>query len=88
MSKRLKLFFAIAVPILLSAIGTDALATSVKYNYDLLGRVATAYYDNGTCVAYTYDANGNRTTQTNTASGAPVTPTWGTGVWGCFQWTP
>jgi YD repeat-containing protein len=61
---------------------------SAVYTYDLLGRVTTAKYDNGVCVAYSYDANGNRTSQTNTASGAPGTPTWGTGTWGCFNWTP
>lgn len=61
---------------------------SVSYTYDLAGRVTTAVYDNGTCVAYAYDAAGNRTSQINTVSGAPVTPTWGTGTWGCFAWTP
>jgi YD repeat-containing protein len=61
---------------------------SVTYSYDPVGRVATALYDNGTCVAYTYDANGNRTSQTNTASGGGAqTPTWGTGTWRCFLWT-
>lgn len=60
---------------------------SVLYTYDQLGRVTTALYDNGTCIAYSYDANGNRLSQTNTASGSPESPTWGSGVWGCFIWT-
>jgi YD repeat-containing protein len=60
---------------------------SAQYTYDQLGRVATALYDNGTCIAYTYDANGNRTAQTFTTSGTPASPVWGSGVWGCFPWT-
>ena len=62
--------------------------SSVSHTYDSPGHLTTALYDNGVCVAYGYDANGNRTSQTNTAGGAPVTPKWGSGVWGCFQWTP
>ncbi len=65
--------------------GTNA---SAVYTYDQLGRLSTALYDNGLCVAYLYDASGNRTSQTNTLGGLPVTPTWGAGVWGCFSWTP
>ena len=61
---------------------------SVVYTYDPLGRVTTGLYDNGLCIAYAYDANGNRTAQTNTISSAPESPTWGSGVWGCFSWTP
>ncbi len=61
---------------------------SVSYTYDQLGRLTTGLYDNGLCIAYSYDANGNRTAQTNTISSAPEQPTWGTGVWGCFTWTP
>ena len=59
---------------------------SVAYTYDALGRVTTSSYDTGVCVIYTYDANGNRLSQTvdvNTGNA----PTWGTGIWGCFQWT-
>lgn len=40
------------------------------------------------CIVYTYDANGNRQSQTITVSGGGMTPTWGTGTWGCFKWTP
>lgn len=61
---------------------------SAYYGYDALGRVDTALYDNGACVAYTYDAGGNRTSRTNTVSGAPESPIWGAGFWGCFTWTP
>jgi len=72
----------LAVLIPLGAVG------SVIYTYDPLGRVTTGLYDNGLCIAYAYDANGNRTTQTNTIASAPESATWGSGVWGCFSWTP
>ena len=74
-------------PFLLAAPSYAATA-SVTYTYDLVGRVATSLYDNGVCVVYSYDPVGNRTAQTNTLSGSPVTPVWGTGTWGCFKWTP
>lgn len=62
--------------------------SSSDFTYDPVGRVTTALYDNGLCVAYGYDANGNRTSQTNTISPAPELHTWGSGVLGCFKWTP
>ena len=59
---------------------------SVAYTYDALGRVTTASYDTGVCVVYSYDANGNRLSETvNIGTGG--TPTWGSGVWGCFRWS-
>jgi YD repeat-containing protein len=54
---------------------------SVAYTYDPLGRVTTASYDTGVCVIYSYDANGNRTSQTVLVIGSSTT-----GVWGCFNW--
>jgi len=78
---------AIAAALLLGILVPTPTAASVSYTYDPAGRVTTAVYDNGTCVAYAYDAAGNRTSQINTVSGAPVTPAWGTGTWGCFVWT-
>jgi YD repeat-containing protein len=62
--------------------------SSSDFTYDLVGRVTTALYDNGSCIAYGYDANSNRAFQTNTIAGAPESPTWGSGVLGCFKWTP
>jgi YD repeat-containing protein len=61
------------------------LRASTSYTYDELGRLTTAVYDNGLCVAYAYDATGNRTSQSNAS--ASSAPTWGSGVWGCFLWT-
>jgi YD repeat-containing protein len=54
---------------------------SVSYTYDASGRVTTVSYDTGVCVIYTYDPNGNRTSETVTVSGAGAT-----GIWGCFGW--
>jgi YD repeat-containing protein len=64
---------------------------SVTYTYDTLGRVATATYDTGVIVIYSYDANGNRTQQvinvntgnlTWTMTATPCTSNcWGAGLW-------
>lgn len=89
MSRRLR--FRIRATVLgVAAMTIPGLAlASVDYGYDKVGRLTTAHYDNGTCVLYAYDANGNRTSQSITSSGAPSgTPTWGTGTFGCFSWTP
>jgi YD repeat-containing protein len=77
---------ALSLIVLLLLPNTAIAATS--FTYDPLGRVTTALYGNGTCIAYGYDANGNRTSQTNTVGGAPVTAAWGACTWGCFSWTP
>lgn len=85
---RPKWYLTIFLVMLAGAMPADGSTGTVQYTYDQLGRVTTALYGNGVCVIYTYDANGNRTAQTNTAASGPATPTWGTGVWGCFPWTP
>jgi YD repeat-containing protein len=54
---------------------------SVLYTYDALGRLITASYDTGVCIAYSYDANGNRLSEK-----ILVTSSSSTGVWGCFNW--
>lgn len=57
----------------------------IIYRYDVVGHIASALYDSGVCIAYTYDANGNRVTQITAVSASP--PTWGSIAWGCFRWT-
>ena len=64
---------------------------SVIYTYDALGRIASASYDTGVIIIYSYDAAGNRTQQvinvntgtlTWTASTTPCTSNcWGAGLW-------
>jgi hypothetical protein len=75
----------LAVVLVSLALASAAAAAGVVFSYDEVGRLGTAWYDNNMCVAYTYDANGNRTSQTNAT---PGTPAWGSGAWGCFNWTP
>lgn len=50
---------------------TVALAGTVRYEYDELGRLKTTVYLDGTEVSYTLDAAGNRT---NVATGVNTTP--------------
>lgn len=60
---------------------TDSFAAngSVVYTYDAVGRVVTASYDTGVIIIYSYDANGNRTSQVVNVNAS-------TGVWGAFNW--
>lgn len=77
--------------VVLYAIGVlipDRILASTTFSYDPLGRLTTAAYDNGACIAYSYDANGNRTSQINTTGGGPVSAVWGAGKWGCMRWAP
>ncbi|MEJ1968703.1 MAG: RHS repeat domain-containing protein [Rhizomicrobium sp.] len=65
---------------------------SVTYTYDALGRVTSVSYDTGVIILYTYDANGNRTTQVVNVNASKLTwtPTttpctsncWGAALWG------
>jgi len=57
------------------------------YEYDPLGRLTTALYDNGLCVVYSYDANGNRTSQTNYETPQVSPALWGAETWGSFVWS-
>jgi YD repeat-containing protein len=59
--------------------GASGASASVTYTYDSLGRLASAAYDNGTTVYYTYDENGNRLVQAVSTNSS-------TGTWGSFNW--
>lgn len=85
---RIRAVLTLSVIALLGILIPAGVDASDSFTYDQTGRLTTALYDNGACIAYAYDANGNRTSQGITISGAPVSPTWGTGTWGCFNWTP
>ena len=43
------------------ALAGSATAGTTTYKYDVLGRVTEVHYSDGSWVAYTYDATGNRT---------------------------
>lgn len=80
---------ALAVLVSLALSGASQGADSVTFGYDQVGRVTSAAYNNGLCVIYVYDANGNRTTQSYSMSSGPTSQNWGSGVWGCYlKWTP
>jgi len=78
-----RLTFAASALLLASWSGGAARAAngSVAYTYDALGRLITASYDTGVCIAYSYDPNGNRLSEKILV----VSPS-STGVWGCFNW--
>ncbi|MBV8594486.1 MAG: RHS repeat protein [Caulobacteraceae bacterium] len=78
--KRLILAAAVALGVCLAS---PALA-NVTYTYDSLGRLASAAYDNGVTILYSYDENGNRLTRViNTNSQTSV---WGSFNWGAGTW--
>jgi YD repeat-containing protein len=56
------------------------LSTSGAHFTGLLGGIGTQ----NQCLSYTYDKNGNRTSQNNQVFGA--TATWGSSTYGCFSW--
>lgn len=81
-----RMFTCAGMTAVLIGIGAPVMAqasASVTYTYDQAGRLTNAKYDNNTCIAYAYDASGNRVSQNN---GSP-NPTWGQGFYGCFTWT-
>jgi len=64
---------------------------SVVYTYDALGRIATASYDTGVIIIYTYDANGNRTSQiinvnSGTLTWSATTTPCTSNCWGAARW--
>jgi len=89
-SKSYRAFRALMVAVLLAGLAVSDVAIaangSVSYSYDALGRVTTVFYDTGVCIAYTYDANGNRTAQTIQTVNLGGTPLWDSVTWGCFLW--
>ncbi|WP_375784010.1 RHS repeat domain-containing protein [Bradyrhizobium sp. Pha-3] len=78
---RLAALFAFAVLTCGTIEPVDAANGSVAFTYDALGRITAASYDTGVCIIYTYDANGNRVSETINVAAAGAT-----GVWGCFNW--
>jgi hypothetical protein len=66
----------------------QAAIASTSFTYDQAGRLTSARYSNGVCISYSYDANGNRTAQTNASSGMTPALVWGSGTWGCYSWAP
>lgn len=86
--KRLRIILAaVALCAAFGIVAALAANGSVGYTYDALGRVVTANYDTGVCIAYAYDANGNRTAETISMVGGGSKTTWGCFTWGNANWT-
>jgi YD repeat-containing protein len=83
--------FLLSLSFLAGSNAAKAANGSVTYTYDALGRIASASYDTGVFIFYTYDANGNRLSQvvnvnsgalTWTATATPCTSNcWGGALW-------
>jgi YD repeat-containing protein len=73
------LFFVTALTAAITFAGVAS--ATVNYTYDNLGRLASAAYDSGVTIYYSYDLNGNRLTQVVQSKSG------GTG-WGNFTWGP
>lgn len=73
----------LAVGLFALGAAAPALAQSgpVYYTYDALGRAISAWYPDGTCLAYAYDAAGNRTIYTSSTIGSPVANPVSAGTW-------
>ena len=68
MTWRARLATASALSLVFLSLGfsaANAQAGTVTYAYDALGRIAGASYPDGTCLAYSYDAAGNRSQYTS-----------------------
>jgi len=62
-------------------------SASDHYGYDLLGQIATVRYENGLCVIYTYDKNGNIVRQIGNAAPTETAVLWGSDTWPDFAWS-
>jgi YD repeat-containing protein len=62
--------------VIVAIMGAPAMAGSITYAYDELGRVKRVTYPTGAIIEYSYDPNGNRTTYVVTGSSntAPPSP--------------
>lgn len=67
--KRSRLTKIFLVGTLFATLAGSAMAGSVSYVYDSLGRLTKATYSNGVVIAYAYDAAGNRSS--TVVTGAP-----------------
>jgi len=77
MTWKARVLAARVAPVLLSFLATPptfAQSGTVTYTYDSLGRVLDAAYPDGTCLAYSYDAAGNRTQYTSSTVVGVVAP--------------
>jgi YD repeat-containing protein len=70
------------------SLNTPPANATTTYLYDPAGRLTVIMYDNGVCIAYSYDADGERISEKTFGAGAGVGPLkWGGGNWGCTSWS-
>lgn len=67
---------AIAAAAVSVAVSGSAMAGTIAYSYDTLGRLVQVSYPNGAVIQYSYDQSGNRLTYVVT--GSPNSPPTGT----------
>ncbi len=70
--------------LLLGLLPASGALANVTYTYDSLGRLASAAYDSGVTLYYSYDLNGNRLTRVVQNNGAIAV--WGSFTWGLDHW--
>jgi YD repeat-containing protein len=63
--------WALSLLMLLAALIAGKSSSAAEYQYDSLNRLSRVNYDNGTSIAYTYDAAGNRLTLVAQSGVAP-----------------
>jgi hypothetical protein len=75
--------------VIMVALPAMGYAMSFFYSYDSSNRLVTAKQSiNATsCQIYSYDATGNILTTRTDDTGAATTSEWGSGTWGCLNWS-
>lgn len=58
-----------------------------QYGYDALGRISSVRYEDGLCVIYSYDRNGNIIRQIANAAPLETSMLWGSDNWTNFAWS-
>jgi YD repeat-containing protein len=71
---RHSLFLVLALVMGSFSIGSPSYAQTMNYNYDGMGRLIQATYDDGTTIEYTYDKMGNRLQKIVYSSGSSCSP--------------